>query len=173
MTITAAYPDLTTATPLVNTILLGDVDIGFEKLDVFLNKATGTGKSILRGKVLAKDNTVTPNIFRLALDADTGPVYVSATPQDFDYVNPTISAQEADPTVHAWSKCRVVLEADDAIQPGGAITMADAGKVKAAGGSDPVIGVYLYKKGSGGANVTKAATVQGDLIWCDFDGRVI
>lgn len=170
---TGAYPDLTTVTPTANNVKLGDVDIGGAKEDVELNKATGVGTNIVRGRVLSKNTAVTPNVFRVASDADAGPYYVSATPNDFDYNNPTISAQDADPRVHVWLKARVVLEASAAIQPGSAITNADLGKVRAAAGADPVIGVMLYKQGASGANVTAQGAAASDLIWCDFDGRAI
>jgi hypothetical protein len=168
-----AYPDLTTTTPTANTILLGDVDIGAAKEDLFLNKATGGGTSIARGKVLSKNTAVTPNVFRVASDADAGPYYVSATPADFDYANPTISAQEGDDRVHAWLKARVVLQISGNIQPGSAITNADNGKVKLATASDPILGTFIGLKGTFGANVVAQGATNDQLGWCDFDGRAI
>lgn len=168
-----AYPDLTSTTPLQNNIKLGDVDIGAAKEDVMLNKTPGGGTNIVRGRVLSRNNAVTPSVFRVAADADAGPYYVSAPGQDVDYTNPTISAQDADVKVHAWIKARVVLQASGAIQPGAAVTNADNGKVKIATASDPVLGVYLYKQGTSGSNITNQAAANDDLVWIDFDGRAI
>lgn len=165
------FADLTTTTPVTNTVLRGDVDVN--DLEMFyVNKKTGAGSAINRGYVLSLTNTVTPNAYAVATAGDKRPLVVSG-PASFtwDFEKPTQSAGDDDPTIQVIKEGRVILKAAGDIQPGSKVQAAANGEVvtwDGTAGKD--CGVFIGKPGTFGGNVIKGAAANTNLIWVDFDG---
>lgn len=173
MVTVVANPDLTTLTPVTTTVLLGDVDlVGLEQ--IYVNKTKGVGTGLVRGTVMVKDATVTPNVYKAATAADLRPLVVSGLPTNtWDYLNPTLSASDNDSRIQVIVSGKVVLKAGGSIQPGAKVQAAASNKVvtwDATAGKD--LGVYLGKPGTLGGNVTAGAAADNDLIWVQFNGGV-
>jgi len=171
MVTVVANPDLTTTTPTTTTVLLGDVDlVGLDQ--IYVNKTKGVGTAIVRGTVMVRDNTVTPNVYKAATAGDLRPIVVSGLPTNtWDYANPLRSASDNDTRIQVIVSGRVVLKAGGAIQPGAKVQCAASNKVilwDGTAGKD--VGVYLGKPGTLGGNVTSGAAADNDLIWVQFNG---
>lgn len=171
MVTVVANPDVSTLTPTTTTVLLGDVDlVGLEQ--IYVNKTKGQGTAIVRGVVMVRDNSVTPNVYKAATAADVRPLVVSGLPSNtWDYLNPTRSASDNDTRIQVIVKGKVILKAGGAIQPGAKVQAAASNKVvnwDGTAGKD--CGVYLGKPGTLGGNVTAGAAADDDLIWVEFNG---
>lgn len=165
------YADLTTATPVTNTVLRGDIDVN--DLEMFyVNKHTGAGTALNRGYILNLQNDVTPNAFGIAPAGAIRPLVVTG-PASFtwDFTKPTQSAGDSDPTIQVIKEGRIVLKAAGTIQPGAKVQAAANGEVvvwDGTAGKD--CGIYIGKPGTFGGNVTKGAAASADLVWVDFYG---
>ncbi len=171
MVTVVANPDLSSTTPVVTTVLLGDVDlVGLEQ--IYVNKTKDTGTAVVRGTPMVRDDTVTPNVYTAATAGAIRPIVIAGLPSNtWDYANPTRSASDDDTRVQVIVKGRVVLKAGGAIQPGAKVQVAASNKVvvwDGTAGKD--VGVYLGKPGALGGNVTAAAASDNDLIWVEFNG---
>ncbi len=132
---------------------LGDVEPGDFRKEP-RNKAAVT---IAGGKVLVRDNTVTPNVLKIATAADVGPFFVA----DFN------GAASGDVTVSAYDKGKVLVEASGAIQPYQNVVADTSGKVKAATNetADKMVGAYVGHMGEGTGTQTPTAAANTDKIW--------
>lgn len=171
MVTTVGFPNLISTTPTTNTVLLGDVDLN-DLVQVYVNKTSGVGTKVVRGTVMSRDNTVTPNVYKAGAAGDLRPLVVSGLPTNtWDYANPTLSAADGDKRIQVILSGRVVLTAGGAIQPGSKVQLAASNKVivwDGTAGKD--LGVYIGKPGALGGNVISGAAADTDLIWVEFNG---
>lgn len=171
MVTTVAYPDISSTTPTTNTVLLGDVDLN-DLTQIYVNKTSGTDTKVVRGTLLVRDTTVTPNVYGDATAGSLRPIVVSGLPSNtWDYANPTLSAADADKRIQVIVSGRVVLKAGGAIQPGQKVQCTTDNKVilwDGTAGKD--VGVYIGKPGALGGNVIAGAAADNDLIWVEFNG---
>lgn len=132
---------------------LGDVEPGDFRKEP-RNKAA---VQITAGQVLVRDNTVTPNVLKVATAADVGPFFVA----DF------LGAASGDVTVGAYDDGKVLVQAGGAIQPYQNVVADTSGKVKAATNetADKMIGVYVGHMGEGTGTQTSTAAANTDKIW--------
>jgi hypothetical protein len=116
---------------------------------------------IPKGAVLARDNTVTPNGWRIATAGDVGPFMVA----DFN------GALAADLTVSAYDDGEILLKPTGAIQPGSYVIADTNGTVKADAGGAVGLRVGKYKGHPGENTGTQVATAAAanDFIYVDIN----
>lgn len=117
--------------------------------------------AIAAGAVLCRDNTVTPNIWRVAGSGDVGPFRVA----DFN------GAKAADITVSAYDDGMILLHPTGSIQPGAYVIADTGGTVKAdAGGSANLrVGKYICHPGEGTGTQLATAAAADDFIYVDIN----
>lgn len=132
---------------------LGDVEPG----DFRKEPANKAATAITAGQVLVRDNTVTPNVLRVAGSGDTAPFFVA----DFN------GAASGDVTVSAYFYGKVLVQAGGAIQPYAKVIAGATGKVvtDAGGAENLIIGTYVGHMGEGTGTQTPTAAANNDKIW--------
>jgi hypothetical protein len=133
---------------------LGDAEPGTFTDKEPRNKAA---VAITGGQVLARDNTVTPNVLRVAVATDIAPFFVA----DFN------GALSTDLTVSAYGNGKILVQAGGAIQPYQKVICAAAGKVvtDAGGAENLIVGTYVGHMGEGTGTQTATAAANNDKIW--------
>ena len=113
------------------------------------------------GAVLCRDNSVTPNAWRIANSGDVGPFRIA----DFN------GALAADITVSAYDDGMILVKPTGVIQPGSYVIADTNGTVKAdAGGSANLrVGKYVCHPGEGTGTQLATAAAANDFIYVDLN----
>lgn len=177
------FVDIKTTSPNTTSVKRGDYNMASAKL-MTVNKEQGDSTAIRRGYALSRDNTTTPNEFKVTTGKADGLVVISALPFTWkpDNVNVTnvangtgedISAEDDDVSVNVITEGRVAVKFGGACQPGQEVMTADEGEFVAYDGTGVQYkkGFLIGKPGAGfDASVIKAGVTDGDIGIIDFKG---
>lgn len=179
----SGFVDISTNTPNTTSVKRGDYNLATAKV-MTVNKDSGESTAIRRGYALSRDNTTTPNEFKVTTGKADGLVVISALPFTWkpDNTNVTsvangtgedISAEDDDVTVNVITEGRVAVKFGGDCQPGQEVMTANEGEFVAYDGSGVqyVKGYLIGKPGAGfDAAVIKAGVTDGDIGIIEFKG---